>query len=97
MIAEPSDTPPLGADGKTPVTRDNRKYIAWKSECETYIARVAALDANQLHLFMVITLQCSQSVKVKVEASVGYEAAKAAHDCYWLPIKNICHKFEHNL
>ena len=96
-IAAPDDLPPMSSDEKTRVTRDHRLYIAWKFECENYNSRIVALEANQLKLFTVIILQCSQSVKNKLEGTTGYETAKLSHDCKWLitTLKNICHKFEH--
>ena len=96
-LTEPSDLPPTGADGINRVTRDHRLYIAWKFECESYNSRAVALEANQLKLFTVILMQCSQSVKLKLEATAGYEKAKAGSDCLWVltTLKNICHRFEH--
>jgi hypothetical protein len=96
-IDEPDDQPPFGSDGITRVTRDHRFYIAWKFECENYNSRIVTLDANQRKLFTVIMLQCSQSVKMKLEGTVGYETAKTDYDCTWLltTLKNVCHKFEH--
>ena len=34
---------------------------------------------------------------MKLEATAGYEGAKAASDCLWIltNLKNICHHFEH--
>ena len=48
-------------------------------------------------MFTVIMLQCSQSVRTKLEATAGYEGAKATNDCLWAltTLKNICHRFEH--
>ena len=42
-------------------------------------------------------MQCSQSVKLKLEATAGYEKAKAGSDCLWVltTLKNICHHFKH--
>lgn len=96
-VTPPDDEPPLTADGKTRVKRDHRLYIAWKFECESYNERVTTLRNNKLKLFTVILLQCSQSVKMKVEATSGYEKSKVAYDCEWLitTLKNICHRFEH--
>jgi hypothetical protein len=96
-IPEPDDQPPFGSDGITRVTRDHRFYIAWKFECETYNARLVTLEANERKLFTIILLQCSQSVKMKLEGTAGYEAAKGTYNCTWLltTLKNVCHKFEH--
>ena len=96
-ITEPDEFPPLSKDEKTYVTRDNRKYIAWKHECEQYNERTLALEANEGRLFTVIIQQCSQPVEMKLEASEGYEDAVEASNCTWLltTLKNICHKFEH--
>jgi Reverse transcriptase (RNA-dependent DNA polymerase) len=96
-IPQPSDQPPMSADGVNRVTRDHRLYIAWKFECENHNSRKVALATNQHKLFTVILLQCSQSVKSKVESTTGYETAKSDHNCQWLitTLKNICHKFEH--
>jgi hypothetical protein len=96
-IIEPSDHPPMSIDGINRVTRDHRKYIAWKFECESYNTRIVALEVNSRKLFTVILLQCSQSVKAKVEGTTGYAGAKTTNDCCWLitTLKNICHKFEH--
>ena len=73
----------MSANGVNRVTRDHRLYIAWKFECENYNSRAEALEANQLKLFTVIMLQCSQSVRTKLEATAGYEKAKATNDCLW--------------
>jgi Reverse transcriptase (RNA-dependent DNA polymerase) len=96
-IAEPKDDPPLSSDGVNAVTRDHRKYIIWKFECESYNTRIVALEVNLRKLFTVMILQCSPSVKSKVEGTTGYSTAKATNDCSWLitTLKNICHKFEH--
>ena len=96
-IKEPDDQPPMSSDQVNRVTRDHRLYIAWKFECESYNSRVVALAANQHKLFTVMLLQCSQSVKMKVEGAAGYDAAKQTHNCKWLitTLKGICHKFEH--
>ena len=96
-LTEPDDQPPMSADRANHVTRDHRLYIAWKFECKNYNSRAVALEANQLKLFTVILLQCSQSVKTKLEATAGYEGAKAGSDCLWIltSLKNICHRFEH--
>lgn len=96
IIKEPDDQPPMSSDKVNRVSRDHRLYIAWKFECESYNSRVVALAANQHKLFTVMIHQCSPSVKLKVEGSVGYDAAKQTHDCKWLitTLKNICHKFE---
>ena len=85
-IVEPDDQPPMSSNKTTRVTRDHRLYIAWKFECESYNTRVVALKANQLKLFTVMLLQCSQSVKNTLEGSTGYETAKAGHDCKWLTL-----------
>ena len=79
------------------MTRDNRLYIAWRFECENYNSRAEALEANQLKLFTVIMLQCSQSVRTKLEATTRYKKAKATNDCLWAltTLKNICHRFKH--
>lgn len=71
--------------------------IAWKFECEDNNTRKQALAANQIKLFMVVMLQCSQSVKIKLEATNGYKTAKTKTDCLWLSttLKNVCHCFEH--
>ena len=55
------------------------------------------MEGNKLKLFTVILLQCIQSVKMKLEATAGYEAAKGANDCLWIltTLKNVCHRFEH--
>jgi hypothetical protein len=92
VLTPPSDLPPAAA-----VTREHRLFIAWKFECENYNARLVALASNQLKLFTVILLQCSQSVKMKLESTDGYEGAKTINDCAWVikTLKNICHKFEH--
>ena len=97
-LTEPDDQPPMSADGVNRVTRDHRLYIAWKFECKNYNSRAVALEANQLKLFTVILLQCSQSVKTKLEVTAGYEGAKAKNDCLWIltSLKNICHRFEHS-
>lgn len=94
-IPEPNDEAPIGSDGKR-VTRDHRLYIDWKYQCENYNTRKAALTANKKKLFTSIILQCSQSVKSKVESTDGYDTAKSSHDCNWLLtlLRNICHKFE---
>jgi hypothetical protein len=96
-IKVPSDQAPMLADKVTRATRDHRAYIDWKFECETYNTRVVTLEKNQHKLFAVILLQCSLTVKNKLEASIGYATAKANTDCVWLltSLKNICHKFEH--
>jgi hypothetical protein len=96
-ITQPFDLPPMSSDGTTRVTRDHRLYIVWKFECESYNSRLVAMEANQHKLFTVILLQCSQSVKMKLEATTGYEKAKTGDNCKWLltSLKNICHKFEH--
>ena len=70
-MTEPDDQPPMTADGINRVTRDHRLYIAWKFDCENYNSRAVALEANRLKLFTVILLQCSQSVKMKLVATVG--------------------------
>ena len=96
-LTAPEDQPPMSANGVSRVTRDHRLYIAWRFECENYNSRAEALEANQLKLFTVIMLQCSQSVRTKLEATAGYEKAKATNDCLWAltTLKNICHRFEH--
>ena len=97
-IPEPDEQPPMSADGVNRVTRDNRGYIRWKAECDSYFVRIDALAANSLKLYTVIILQCSQSVKMKLEATAGYEPAKATCDCTWLltTLKNVCHRFDHS-
>jgi hypothetical protein len=96
-LKEPPDLPPMSSDGVLRVTRDHRKYIKWKFECESFNTRTTTLASNQHKLFTVTLLQCSQSVKNKLESTTGYDAAKTSDDCYWLlkTLKNICHKFEH--
>jgi hypothetical protein len=96
-LDEPPDLPPMSSDGTTRVTRDHRKYIVWKFECENHNTRTITLASNQHKLFTVTLLQCSQSVKNKLESTTGYEVAKMDDDCFWLfkSLKNICHKFEH--
>jgi hypothetical protein len=96
-ITVPSDYPPMSTDGINRVTRDHRLYISWKFECESYNSRAVTLAANQHKLFTIALLQCSQSVKNKLESTVGYEVAKSTDDCKWLitSLKNICHNFEH--
>ena len=92
-LTEPDNQP---ADGVNRVTRDHQLYIAWKFKCENYNSRAVALEANRLKLFFtIILLQCSQSVKMKLEDTAGYEKAKAASDCLWIltTLKNICHHF----
>ena len=95
-LTEPEDLPPMSADKVNRVTRDHRHYIAWKFECESFNTRATALEANQLKLFTVILLQCSQSVRMKLEATAGYKKAKEENDCLWAltTLKNICHRFE---
>jgi hypothetical protein len=95
-IPEPSDTPPPGSDGVTPVPRESRKYITWKFECESYDTRKQALDTNKSKLFTVILSQCSESIKPKLESTTGYAAARTKNDCKWLltTLKDICHRFE---
>ena len=66
-LTEPSDQPPMTAGGVNRVTRDHRLYITWKFKCVNYNSRAVALEANQLKLFTVILLQCSQSVKMKLD------------------------------
>jgi hypothetical protein len=83
-ILEPSDQPPMSADGVNRVTRDHRLNIAWKFECESYNSRVVDLATNLHKLFTVILLQCSQNVKSKLESTPGYAAAKGSNDCKWL-------------
>ena len=87
----------MSADGVNCVTRDHQMYIAWKFDCENYNSRAVALEANRLKLFTIILLQCSQSVKIKLEATAGYEGAKTGSDCLWIltTLKNICHRFKH--
>ena len=87
----------MSADKVNRVTRNHRSYIAWKFDCENYNTRTVALQSNLNKLFTVIILQCSQSVKSKLESSVGYETAKLNDNCEWLitTLRNICHKFEH--
>ena len=87
----------MSTDGVNRVTRDHRLYIAWKFDCENYNSGAVALEANRLKLFTVILLQCSQSVKMKLEATVGEKKAKAESHCLWIltTLKNICHRFEH--
>ena len=94
-IATPPDQPPLGTDGIR-VTRDHRLYNAWKYECDNYNERNATLETNLLKLFTVVLLQCSPGVKLKLESTAGYAAAKLSSDCMWLitTLKNICHQFE---
>ena len=82
-LTAPADQPPMSANGVSRVTRDHRLYIAWRFECENYNSRAEALEANQLKLFTVIILQCSQSVRTKLEATAGYKKAKATNDCLW--------------
>ena len=96
-LTEPDDQLPMTANGVNRITRDHRLYIAWKFECENNNSRAMALEANRLKLFIVILLQCSQSVKMKLEATVGYERAKAGSNCLGIltTLKNICHHFEH--
>jgi hypothetical protein len=96
-IKAPPDLPPMSSDGVNRVPREHRLYIVWKFECETFNTRTIALATNQHKLFTVTLLQCSQSVKNKLEATIGYDVAKAADNCFWLltNLKNICHKFEH--
>jgi hypothetical protein len=96
-IDEPADEAPMSNDGVNRVGRDHRLFIVWKDECMQYTARVQALETNKHRLFSVILAQCSQSVKMKLEAANGYHAALETNDCHWLltNLKNICHRFEH--
>ena len=92
-IPVPADQPPMSADNVNCVTRDHRSYIAWKFDCENCNTRTVALQLNLNKLFPVIILHCSQSVKSKLESSVGYETAKLNDNCEWLitTLRNICH------
>ena len=83
-LIKPDDQLPLSADRVNHVTRDHQLFIAWKFECKSYNSRAVALEANQLKRFTIILLQCSQSVKTKLEATAGYEGAKATNDCLWI-------------
>jgi hypothetical protein len=74
-LKEPPDLPPMSSDGVTRVPREHRKYIEWKFECESFNTRTTTLASNQHKLFTVTLLQCSQSVKNKVEATVNAKAA----------------------
>jgi hypothetical protein len=96
-LKQPPDMPPMSSDGVNRVTRDHRKYIVWKFDCENFNTRTLALETNLHKLFTVTILQCSQSVKNKLESTSGYETAKSTDDCFWLltSLKNICLKFEH--
>ena len=83
-VIKPDDQLPLSADRVNHVTRDHQLFIAWKFECKSYNSRAVALEANQLKLFTIILLQCSQSVKTKLEATARYKGAKATNDCLWI-------------
>lgn len=95
VIPVPVDEAPFVSDGKQ-LTRNHRLYIDWKYDCETYNSRKTALTASKKKLFTIIILQCSRSVKSKLESTDGYDTAKTNHDCNWLLtlLRNICHKFE---
>lgn len=96
-ITAPTDEPPLLADKVTRAGLHHRQYLEWKFECTTYNTRMAVLRTNLNKIFTVALLQCSPSVKAKLEATTDYEKSKAAHDCAWLlkTLRNICHNFEH--
>ncbi len=86
----------MSADGVNRVTRDHRAYRQWQLQCDDYYVRAAALVTNKNKLFTVTLMQCSPSVKLKLQASSGYTFAKSTSDCKWLMtnLKNVCHKFE---
>ena len=72
FLPEPDDFPPMSSDGVTRVNWDNQKYITWKHDCERYDARKDRLHTNLNKLFTVILLQCSHSVKSKVEVVLNH-------------------------
>jgi hypothetical protein len=83
-IELPADEPPM--------PRDTRSYIMWECEVRSYVKRLSALPSNKLKLYTVIWLQCSHSVKMKLQATAGYKEAKESHDCKWIltNLRNIC-------
>jgi hypothetical protein len=87
---------PMSEDGVNRVGRDHGLYIEWKDERTNYKSRMKTLDNNKHRLFSVVISQCSPGVKLKLEATNGYEASYELNDCYWLltTLKNICHRFE---
>jgi hypothetical protein len=101
-IAEPTitelpDLPPLDpTDATKHVPKESRLHYSWAASCEVYDQRIQALATNKTKLCTIILAQCSDSVKPKLEAIPGYEAAKRTYDCKWFltNLKSICHRFE---
>jgi hypothetical protein len=93
ILAEPSKLPPLSSNGKS-VLSANLAHTLHGNTIVTF--SMSATTPSQL--IYVILLQCSTSVKTKLEATPGYVAAKLKHECSWLitNLKNICHKLEHS-
>jgi hypothetical protein len=97
-IEEPPDEPPANpTNAAKRVGQNHRLYIKWKYECDEYYVRETDLETNMGKLFTIILQQSSQAVKMKLEATAGYNKAYDMHDCHWLlvTLKNVCHRFEH--